>query len=1373
MSKNLRKSGIDILGDVPWGTHICQFYDTKEDLTDILVPYFKAGLENNEFCLWVTSQPLEVEDAKEAMRRAVPDLNFYLDNGQIEIIPYTDWFTTEGVFDSEKVLNGWREKLNYASDSSFDGVRLSGNTLWLEKEDWNNFVEYKKQTDNIIGNYRMIALCTYSLYRHNTAEIICLVLNHQFALVRREGKWEQIESSKRQKAEKTAIQATKNWEYTFDAVPDLIAVLDEEYQVVRANKAMAARLGVTPEECVGLTCYRVMHGTDEPPSYCPHRQLLTDGFECTTEIHEDRLGGDFIVSVSPLHDSEGNIAGCIHVARDITERKKMEEDLQHAYFRLRTLFDRKIDGIGIIIANVGGDILEANDYYLRILGSSREELEAGDVRWSEATPPEWLPLNEKAIAELREHNIFTPFEKEYIRRDGSRVPVLIAGSMFPGDHGEILAFVLDITKRKQEEHRRYRYSRILEGINWIFSNVVQAKTEEELGNAYLSVALEVTGGGIGFVGEVGADGLLHVIAISDVGWDQCLMHDKTRHRRPPGNFVLQGLYGNVVNSGKSFFTNDPLSHPDSIGLPQGHPPLTSFLGVPLVLDGNAIGVLVVANHEGGYSCEQLEDLEAIAPAVTQALQRKKAELERARTAEALREAYENLKVQSEELQAQSEEIQAQSEELQAQSEELQVQNEELSVQQDELNEANALLLENVTGFRTLAENSPDLIARFDRQNHCLYANPAVMEFHDTPQINPELVKLTEKQRDNAFTTGKPAAMEFHYVSPQGQEYYFDTKIVPEFIDGKVVSVLVISRDITDIKIVEAKLKETLDNLEELVEERTIELEKTYNSLKESEQGLAEAQRMAHIGNWKWNLVTDDKYWSDEVYRIFRLKPQEFEVTYCTFLSYVHPDDRDYVDNATKEALKGKPYRIDFRIVLADGEERIAHEEGEVVFDEKNIPIRMKGTIQDITEHKQEEHRIRRYNHILEGINRVFSNVMQAKTEEELGEACLSVALEVTGSEFGYIIEMRADGLLHDVAKSKLAWEQCHMYDKRGHLCLPHDYVVHGLYGSVIINGKSFFTNDPQSHPDSAGLPAGHPPIKSFLNVPFILDGKIVGSIGVGNREGGYSYEQQEDLEAIAPAVMQVLQRRKADENLRLKLEELARSNAELEQFAYVSSHDLQEPLRMISSYLQLLQRRYQGKIDDKADKYIFFAVDGAARMQVLINDLLEFSRVTTKAREPEPTNCEFVLNQMLSDLELFIRTNRATVSYDTLPEVMVDSTQLAQVFQNLIVNGIKFNTEEVPKIHISSLRIENGWQFSVQDNGIGIDPQYSEKIFEVFKRLHKKEEYPGTGIGLAICKKIMERHGGRIWVESELGGSTFYFTLPIDPEKQYKIEMHN
>jgi len=248
---------------------------------------------------------------------------------------------------------------------------------------------------------------------------------------------------------------------------------------------------------------------------------------------------------------------------------------------------------------------------------------------------------------------------------------------------------------------------------------------------------------------------------------------------------------------------------------------------------------------------------------------------------------------------------------------------------------------------------------------------------------------------------------------------------------------------------------------------------------------------------------------------------------------------------------------------------------------------------------------------------------------------------------------------------------------------------------------------------------------------------------------------------VFAAARDITERKKAEEMLKLNINELARSNEELEQFAYVSSHDLQEPLRMIGSYLQLLERRYEGQLDDKADKYIHFAVDGAARMQNIINDLLAFSRVTSRAKELEMSDVESIYNQVLINLEISIKENNAVITHDPLPKVMADDTQLSQVFQNLISNAIKFRGEDNPKIHIAAVREINQWLFSVQDNGIGIDPKHKDRIFEVFKRLHKRRDYPGTGIGLSICKKIIERHGGNIWVESELGnGSVFYFTIP-------------
>ena len=234
----------------------------------------------------------------------------------------------------------------------------------------------------------------------------------------------------------------------------------------------------------------------------------------------------------------------------------------------------------------------------------------------------------------------------------------------------------------------------------------------------------------------------------------------------------------------------------------------------------------------------------------------------------------------------------------------------------------------------------------------------------------------------------------------------------------------------------------------------------------------------------------------------------------------------------------------------------------------------------------------------------------------------------------------------------------------------------------------------------------------------------------------------------------------ARQKLEESVAELGRSNADLQQFAYVASHDLQEPLRMVSSYTQLIARRYKGKLDADADEFIAFAVDGANRMQRLILDLLAYSRVNTAGRQFEPTAMETVLKAALNNLTDAVKESQAIITHDPLPAVMGDDKQLAQLFQNLLSNAVKFGGAQPPRIHISAKQTDGEWLFSVRDHGIGLDPQYADRIFVIFQRLHTREEYPGTGIGLAICKKIVERHGGRIWVESELGkGATFYFTM--------------
>lgn len=259
----------------------------------------------------------------------------------------------------------------------------------------------------------------------------------------------------------------------------------------------------------------------------------------------------------------------------------------------------------------------------------------------------------------------------------------------------------------------------------------------------------------------------------------------------------------------------------------------------------------------------------------------------------------------------------------------------------------------------------------------------------------------------------------------------------------------------------------------------------------------------------------------------------------------------------------------------------------------------------------------------------------------------------------------------------------------------------------------------------------------------------------------FSYKEGKPVGALVVA-QDITDRKLAEIKLEETMERLKSSNQELEKFAYVASHDLQEPLRMVSSFTQLLEKQYKDKLDNEANEYINFIVNGAKRMQELINDLLAYSRVTNKAYIFEKVDLEKVLDDAIFNQEINIEKNQAIITREPLPEIIGDYSQMVQVFQNLLGNALKYRGKRIPRINFSALKNVGNWLISVQDNGIGIEPENFDEIFKMFRRLHTIDEYNGTGIGLSICKKIIERHGGKIWVESKLGkGSTFYFTIPF------------
>lgn len=289
------------------------------------------------------------------------------------------------------------------------------------------------------------------------------------------------------------------------------------------------------------------------------------------------------------------------------------------------------------------------------------------------------------------------------------------------------------------------------------------------------------------------------------------------------------------------------------------------------------------------------------------------------------------------------------------------------------------------------------------------------------------------------------------------------------------------------------------------------------------------------------------------------------------------------------------------------------------------------------------------------------------------------------------------------------------------------------------------------------------------DVPVIV---VSGSLGEQTaveciKQGAADYVLKDNLARLAESIRRAMREKQLRQDHQRAQAALERSNQDLEQFAYVASHDLQEPLRMVAAYTQLLAERYGGQLDQNADKYIHYALEGALRMQTLIQDLLTFSRVGRQGESPRATDCNTMIKAVLENLQAAIQESGAQVAHENLPTLVAEPSQLVQLFQNLVSNAIKFRGTEPPRIEVTARHQGQDWIFTVADNGIGIAAEHSQTIFVIFKRLHTRAEYPGSGMGLAICKKIVERHGGRIWVESELGkGSKFKFSLPVSAREE-------
>ena len=466
MRDKTTKTGIDVIGDTPWGTHLCLFYQTKEDLIDILVPYFKAGLENNEFCMWVTSEPLSAKDAKRSLQKAVRNLDAYIEKGQIEILDYSQWYTKSGKWEADRVLQGWIEKENQAVKRGFDGLRLTGNTSWLEERDWAAFTKYEATVDQVICNYRMLAICTYSLDRCGAAEVMDVASNHQFALVKREGKWKAIESAKRKRAEEALRESEQRYRDLVEDMAEGLAVGNADGILTYVNSRIVETLEYSPEEMLGKSAiaFVAQESMDLVKEEAKRQRKGIGGrFEL---VLTSKTGKKVPVMVSgkPLF-KDGKYIGSVGIFVDITERKRVEEALRQSEKRLRTVIEASLDGI--IAVNDEGRIVVFNGAAAELFQYSEKEAlnqpvkillreEAGEIHQERLEQ-----FLNKGIGQCG--HIGRRMQKTFRRKDGSFFPgeASMAGGRFDGLRLVVLS-VHDISDREkaekavQESEERYR-----------------------------------------------------------------------------------------------------------------------------------------------------------------------------------------------------------------------------------------------------------------------------------------------------------------------------------------------------------------------------------------------------------------------------------------------------------------------------------------------------------------------------------------------------------------------------------------------------------------------------------------------------------------------------------------------------------------------------------------------------------------------------------------------------------------------------------------------------------------------------------------------------------------------------------------------------
>ncbi|TLP80123.1 PAS domain S-box protein [Maribacter sp. ACAM166] len=667
------------------------------------------------------------------------------------------------------------------------------------------------------------------------------------------------------------------------------------------------------------------------------------------------------------------------------------------------------------------------------------------------------------------------------------------------------------------------------------------------------------------------------------------------------------------------------------------------------------------------------------------------------------------------------------------------------------------LVENELKLKSFFDIAPVGIILNDMQGHFIEINREFSKFtgYSINELNklsyweltPDDYRVQEQiQLDSLAKINSFGPYEKEYIHRNGQRY-------PVLINGVKITgkngedlVWSVVKDITRQK----KADDTIENQRER---------------------LALAVNAAQLGIWDWDISNNSLIWDDTAYSLYGLNKSDFRKPYDIWVSQIHFEDKTYIDAEILLALNGdKSFDTEFRVIWPDYSVHHIHATAKVIRDDQGTAIRMIGTNKDITEKKEAKI-------MLEALREVQASFITTCSSQIPFDNLLDVLLHTTASEYGFIGEIVVDKNKKPTLEIQ-AITNVYPNEEKGSFYKKitteelNFKNLDALLKQVITTGKPIISNELYTDPYSEELSEHHSNLGSFMGMPLYNNDKLIGMVGVSNRPGGYNDSFIDKLELLLAtcanlfiAKQNLANKQKIQQELVASETMLKTKNKELEQFAYIASHDLQEPLDTVSCFAKLLEEEYKGKLDSNADRYLDFIQQSTKRMKSLITGLLEYSRIGGK-RKLEKVNCNKLLAFIEEDLHVLIQEKEAVITCEELPELLAYPIEMKQLFQNLISNALKYSQHNVPSIiHISTKKLKDGWQFKFMDNGIGIEEEFKEKIFIIFQRLHNKEDYEGTGIGLAQCRKIVTMHNGEIWMKSNLNaGSAFYFTIKTNEQ---------